>query len=158
VVVKHAKREAARVQKVREVPFTKASRVAVERWLNLRSEILRAHKVADHGSVWLALINPRPCQPMRYRRFQGIMTTVGKGYSLHRFRHTCATNWLRAGVELPLVSRMLGHSTLQQTLCYAEIVRDDIHAAMHKHEEAFERLANAEEATPDDRREKENEQ
>lgn len=144
-IVVHGKRETVRVEKVREVPFTKQARVAVERWLNFRSELLRRGKVKDCDAVWLSLRNPRPLKPMRQRRFDTIVATFGP-YRLHRLRHTCATNWLRAGVEIEVVSRMLGHSNITQTLGYAEIIREDIHAAMHKHEDAFEALANAEEA------------
>jgi integrase len=144
-IVVHGKRESARVEKVREVPFTKQSRVAVDRWLQLRSELLKAAKVKDHGSVWLSIRPSTAMQPMSSRSFERRMGTIGP-YGLHRFRHTCATHWLRAGVDLQIVSELLGHSNIQQTLCYAEIVREDIHKAMHKNEDAFERLANAEEA------------
>lgn len=140
IVVRKAKREAGGEEKTREVPFTKATRVAVQRWLDFRSELK-----PDHDFPWLALRNPRPLKQMRWERFERIVSTCGP-YTLHRFRHTCATLWVRAGVDLEKVQRLLGHATLQQTLAYAELVRDDIHAAMHKNEDVFERLANAEEA------------
>lgn len=33
----------------------------------------------------------------------------------HMLRHTCATRWLRMGVPLQVVSRMLGHASIQTT-------------------------------------------
>lgn len=145
IVVRMAKREAGGAEKMREVPFTKATRVAVERWLAFRTEMK-----PDHDFPWLALRNPVASKPMRWARFAGIVGTCGP-YTLHRFRHTCATLWLRSGVALEKVQRMLGHATLEQTLAYAELNRDDIHAAMHKNEDVFEKLANAEEAHTDER-------
>lgn len=142
VVVRNGKRTSAREDKPREVPYTKAARRAVAAWLDFRAELK-----PDHDKVWLSLKTDTHTRPMRWERFQRIVGTVGD-YGLHRFRHTSATNWLRAGVSIELVSRLLGHSSLQQTLCYAEIIRDDINAAMNKHEDAFERLANAEEGSP----------
>lgn len=150
VVIRNGKRESARRDKTREVPFTKKSRAAVERWLNFRQEILKRARVKDHGRVWLSLKNPTATKAMRWERFERILGTVGQdrdgaNYSLHRLRHTCGTNWVRVGVPSEIVSRLLGHANLQQTLCYVELARDDIHAAIHKHEDAFERLANAQE-------------
>jgi len=137
IVVRYAKREAGGAEKMREVPFTKQTRIAIQRWLDFRAEMK-----PDHDFPWLALRNPVATKPMRWERFGGIVNTCGP-FTLHRFRHTCATLWLRSGVGLEKVQRLLGHATLMQTLAYAELVRDDIHAAMHKHEDAFERLANA---------------
>lgn len=134
VVVTNGKREAGGLDKAREVPFTKQSRLAVARWLEFRALIN-----PKHAEPWLSLYGAHRAKPLRWARYEELIGTVGP-YTLHRFRHTCATNWLRAGVDLSLVSRLLGHSTIQQTLCYAEIVKDDIHKAMHTHEDAFERL------------------
>lgn len=34
----------------------------------------------------------------------------------HYLRHYCATWWLREGIEIPTVSKMLGHSKISTTL------------------------------------------
>ncbi len=41
-------------------------------------------------------------------------------YSPHRLRHSCATNLIRAGVPLPIVARMLNHSSVQTTMRYIQ--------------------------------------
>jgi site-specific recombinase XerD len=41
-------------------------------------------------------------------------------YSPHQLRHGCATNLVRAGVELPLVARMLNHSSTSTTMRYVQ--------------------------------------
>ncbi len=48
----------------------------------------------------------------------------------HRFRHTFATLALRAGLTLGQVRLLLGHSRIDTTLGYAEIVPKDIEAAV----------------------------
>lgn len=43
--------------------------------------------------------------------------------SLHGCRHTCATNMLKAGEPVHVVSRFLGHSNVQITLdTYAHVL------------------------------------
>lgn len=129
----------------REVPYTEAARETMRRWLALRASLDPGHdrpwivavaNVAD--GVWL--------RPMGMDRFAELLTTVGD-WRLHRFRHTCATTWLRAGMSLELVSRHLGHARITQTLSYAELVREDIQRAVEVNEAQFTRLLGE---TPDD--------
>lgn len=142
--------------KFREVPHTDASRTAVGNWLEMRAYCMRKAppKLRGHGRPWLVLTptaSPRnpllpshPFAPMKVGTFGSILHSIpgaGRGddhWELHRFRHTCATEWLRAGMELETVSRLLGHSSLQQTLAYAELVRDDINRAVQRRQGNFE--------------------
>lgn len=134
VVVRYAK-DHENGGKFREVPHTEFSRNKVERWLELRTELAPSHQ-----SPWLSLAPNQPdgnwLNPMSAERFSELMRTVGP-WELHRFRHTCGTEWLRAIGRLEIVSRLLGHATVQQTLGYAEIMRDDLHEAVGKAEAAF---------------------
>jgi site-specific recombinase XerD len=41
--------------------------------------------------------------------------------SLHQFRHSCASDLLEAGVALPDVQRILGHSVIATTVRYTQI-------------------------------------
>lgn len=138
VVVRQRARTPNGKDKLREVPYTEAAREAVARWLVIRDELNPPHdrpwiaaiaNVAD--GVWL--------RPMGFKRFGELLGTIGE-WGLHRFRHTSATTWLRAGMELETVSRLLGHSRLQQTLGYAELAREDIQRAVERNESAFKRL------------------
>lgn len=140
VVVRFAKRESIREEKTRQAPHTKASRIAIDRWLAFRSQMK-----PTHDAVWLSLHGERRAEPMSPHRFEKLIATqIGPSYGLHRCRHTCATLWLRSNVPLEKVQRLLGHASIAQTLCYADIVSDDIAAAMHSAEDIFEKLANAE--------------
>lgn len=135
--------------KHREVPHTKQSRQRVQTWLDFR-ELLIANPSrlkVGHDDPWLSLAANQPFQawlkPMRWARFGELLSKqVGEGWELHRFRHTCATNYLRAGMPLEKVQRLLGHANIQQTLCYTKIVRDDIQRSVEQHEDAFEDQVN----------------
>lgn len=126
--------------KPREVPHTAHTRRVIQTWLDFRALL-----EPDHDKPWLSLSPRQPApgwlKPMRYRRYEELLTDVGN-WQLHRFRHTCATEWLRAGMPLEVVSRLLGHANLQQTLAYAELVREDIQRSMEKLEGAFEKQIN----------------
>jgi site-specific recombinase XerD len=128
----------------REVPHTDDSRRAIRDWLELRTILMREFG-EEHDRPWLVLHpaatpnNPMlpssPAGPMRLNALKAQLSTVG-AWELHRFRHTCGTEWLRAGMELAHVSRLLGHANITQTLGYAEIVADDVHrSAMRAHDD-----------------------
>ena len=57
----------------------------------------------------------------------------------HALRHFAATNWLRQGVGLDEVRRLLGHASLDTTLRYSSLVSADLQQA-HKRAGATERL------------------
>jgi site-specific recombinase XerD len=65
----------------------------------------------------------------------------GDRWRWHRFRHTAATEWLRAGVPLERVRYFMGHASIEQTLAYAEILKEDIAESFSKAQPGFsERL------------------
>lgn len=139
--------------KYREVPYTDDARDAMRRWLGTRAVIMR-HFEVDHGSVWLSLSrnasmnNPlmpsTPAAPMNVRRFGEMMSTMGE-WEMHRFRHTCGTEWLRAGMPLEKVQVLLGHARITQTLGYAKVAGSDVgreaRAAETKFADAVRRAA-----------------
>jgi integrase len=44
----------------------------------------------------------------------------------HQFRHTYATEMLRAGVSFPAVMKLLGHTSPEMTMLYIEVALDDL--------------------------------
>jgi len=58
----------------------------------------------------------------------------------HALRHLAATSWLRHGVGLDQVRRLLGHASLHTTLRYSSLVAADLQRA-HKDAGAIERAA-----------------
>jgi integrase len=142
VVVTHAKSRYGHGKGYREVPYTEEGRRMVGEWLDFRQRILRP----THDEPWLvlsataspnnALLPSSPLNPIETRAFANLVTNVG-AWELHRFRHTCGTEWLRAGVSLERVSKLLGHSNITQTLGYAELVRDDVARDVRRAEADF---------------------
>jgi len=45
----------------------------------------------------------------------------------HRFRHTFATDMVRAGISLPALMRLMGHANIQTTLLYVEVTPLDVY-------------------------------
>jgi len=45
----------------------------------------------------------------------------------HRFRHTFATDMIRAGISLPALMRLMGHAQIQTTLVYIRITPQDVY-------------------------------
>lgn len=119
--------------KIREVPFTKDSRQAIYDWLEFR-----ALMQPEHDRPWLSCWANARNTPMWKSRFDTLLQdTVGEAWAWHRFRHTCATQWVRVGMPLEKVQRFLGHSSIQQTLCYAEILKGDLATEVARHEANF---------------------
>lgn len=55
---------------------------------------------------------------------------VLKSISFHIIRHTWATRTLRFGVPIEIVSKILGHANIRETMIYAKIVNSEIDKAM----------------------------
>jgi len=54
------------------------------------------------------------------------VTTVSKA-NPHRFRHTFGSDMIRAGVSLPALQRLMGHSNIETTLLYIQISPQDVY-------------------------------
>lgn len=55
---------------------------------------------------------------------------VEKSVSFHISRHTWATTALRLGVPIEIVSKILGHANIRETMIYAKIVNSEMDKAM----------------------------
>ena len=55
---------------------------------------------------------------------------VDKSISFHISRHTWATRALRFGVPIEIVSKILGHANIRETMIYAKIVNSEMDKAM----------------------------
>ena len=45
----------------------------------------------------------------------------------HRFRHTFATDMIRAGISLPALMHLMGHAQIQTTMVYVCITPQDVY-------------------------------
>lgn len=92
-----------------------------------------AYSDADDAPVFVNLVGPTALQPLRpssvYDKFSRLKhrlaSVVPAEMTPHWFRHTHATAALMAGVEPLIVSRRLGHSSVQTTLDLYGWVVDD---------------------------------
>ena len=65
---------------------------------------------------------------------------------LHDLRHTMASHAVMNDVPVPVVSRLLGHSSVQMTLRYAHLADRDIEAAAERVGAAMARIMTGEAA------------
>lgn len=110
------------------------------RFLPLAPETVQ---LLDHY-IWLE--RPNPCSAALFVSLKGPargqrMTSAGlrslfryhrrtTGIKLanpHRFRHTFASDMVRAGVSLPALMRLMGHSDIQTTLVYVQVTPQEVY-------------------------------
>jgi site-specific recombinase XerD len=110
------------------------------RWLPLAPETIR---LLDH---YLRLERPPNCGSplfvvLKGRARESRMTPAGlrslfrhhrrttrvAQANPHRFRHTFATDMIRAGISLPALMQLMGHARIQTTLVYIQLTSQDIY-------------------------------
>ena len=110
------------------------------RFLPLAPETIQ---LLDH---YLRLERPHPCSAALFVSLKGPsrgarMTAAGlrslfrhhrhtTGVPLanpHRFRHTFASDMVRAGVSLPALMQLMGHADIQTTLRYVQVTPQDVY-------------------------------
>lgn len=131
-IVVHGKR-VDQNPKVREVPYPDSTRDAVRAWFRFRGLM-----GVKHERLWCSVTGPDPYVAMSPRRMGGVMRQLG-GWELHRLRHTCATERLRAGMRIEELRDFLGHANIAQTQAYAQLLRGDIHKAAARSDKVFQR-------------------
>jgi integrase/recombinase XerD len=71
--------------------------------------------------------------PAVYDLVMRLRAKTGLDFDPHWFRHSAATRWLRDGVPVEVVSRLLGHSSVTTTSAiYGHLTAQDARAAMEK--------------------------
>ena len=84
------------------------------------------------GALFVSLKGPARGQRMtpaglrslfRYHR----RTTGIKLANPHRFRHTFASDMVRAGVSLPALMQLMGHADIETTLLYVQVTPQDVY-------------------------------
>jgi integrase/recombinase XerD len=71
--------------------------------------------------------------PAVYDLVARLRTRTGLDFDPHWFRHSAATRWLRDGVPVEIVSRLLGHSSVTTTSAiYGHLTAEDAREALEK--------------------------
>lgn len=124
-------------QKVRSVPWTPHAQQCMIEWTDFRSTVLHP----PNDSLWVTLAytarGVEQLGPLTLDIFHRALNVFGGGWRWHRFRHTAATEWLRAGMPVEKLRVLLGHGSIEQTLAYTEILKVDISDAMASAQAAF---------------------
>jgi integrase/recombinase XerD len=120
------------------VTFLSPTTTRAVRWYLAARRVSRAE---DH------LFSSRDGRPLKPRHLIQIphRLSARAGHPEHRrlhphaLRHLAATTWLRHGMGLDQVRRLLGHASLQTTLRYSSLVSADVQGA-HRSAAAIERM------------------
>lgn len=95
---------------------------------------LRTWWRTHRNPTWL-FPNRRTGQPLEVSTVQracqqaAARARLRRGVSPHTLRHTFATELLEAGIDLPSIQKMLGHSSLSTTAIYLHVRRNHLQAA-----------------------------
>ena len=111
----------------RTVPASDAVLAGYADYQHERAEILGEEDDCD--MVFVNLYREPLGAPMTYRAakrlFERLARDCGFAVRPHMFRHTAATNWVRAGTDLDVVRALLGHASLASTTVYLHARDED---------------------------------
>jgi integrase/recombinase XerC len=129
--------------KMRVVPVGRTAQAAVEIWLSVRAQLLKAE---DESALFLGQqgkrITPRTIQLRlnRHGQQQGLPQRIHP----HQLRHSFATHMLQGSGDLRAVQEMLGHASIASTQVYTHLdfqhlaqVYDQAHPRAHRSKEAM---------------------
>lgn len=113
----------------REVPFTQACRESVREWIEFRAAMK-----PGHDRPWLNLWAADTArEPVARETFDKLLANyLGQEWSYRRMRHTAGVNWLRAGLTIWELQRLLGHRTIKDALPYGEAIETPLERRMER--------------------------
>lgn len=113
--------------KERLVPITMAIREDLENYLVNARTVLTADNPKE-TAFFVSVRGNRISGQMLYERLQQLKEKAGieKEIGLHTLRHSIATHLLKGGMKIEMVSRLLGHSSLESTQIYTHIMYEEI--------------------------------
>ncbi len=110
----------------RTVPASEAVLATYADYQFERADVARG---ADSDMVFVNLYHEPLGAAMTYRSAKGFFDRLAAecGFALrpHMLRHTAATNWVRAGVDIDVVQRLLGHFSMSSTAVYLHARDED---------------------------------
>jgi len=99
--------------------------------------------ITNEPEVFVSLKGPARGKPLKpaglrslfrhHRKMTGVLPA-----NPHRFRHTFGSDMIRAGVSLPALQRLMGHSHIHTTMIYIHLTPQDIFA---EYARAVERMS-----------------
>jgi site-specific recombinase XerD len=122
----------------RFVPADRRIRQTVARILALRTLASPAHLARSEGLLLPRLRTHHAVYEALSRALADNAQRAGCSgpVSLHRLRHTFASEMIRLGVSLPALMQLLGHKDIRMTLRYVQVTQPDLqrefHSARHR--------------------------
>jgi integrase/recombinase XerD len=117
----------AKSRSPRTVPASEAVLSAYADYRFERDQVLGSGDERD--MVFVNLYHEPLGAPVRYRAAKGFFERLARdcGFPIrpHMLRHTAATNWIRAGVPLDVVQKLLGHLSPSSSLVYLHAADTD---------------------------------
>jgi integrase/recombinase XerD len=84
-------------------------------------------------NIWATPRGQAWSYPAAYDLVTRLRAKTGLDFDPHWFRHTAATRWLRDGVPIEVVSKLLGHSSVTVTSAvYGHLTAQDARAALER--------------------------
>jgi len=124
ITVKHGKGN-----KQRQIPI--AEPLVSDLWAYLQTRLPLKNNAVFISSTTGERLSVTPLQQL-FRRAIKDCGLDGKGYTIHKFRHSYATLLLKNGVDLLSLQKLLGHSDLNNTKIYTHIANDDLRTQASK--------------------------
>lgn len=115
--------------KERVVMFSDKAKYYICKYLNNRND--------NNKALFISVRKPH--SRIGKRRVEKIISdiklnsNIDKKVTPHSFRHTMATNMIKAGANITTVQKLLGHSNINTTLLYTDINMNDISQEYQKY-------------------------
>lgn len=89
------------------------------------------------ASLFLSLKGPQRGRPMTPAGLRSLFRHHRRTCDIpharpHRFRHTFGSDMIRAGVSLPALMRLMGHSQIHTTMIYVQLSPQDVWSEYHR--------------------------
>mgnify|MGYP001576497316 FL=1 len=114
--------------KERKIYFTVKAKILLKRYIKNRKGINKALFIAEKF----------PFQRIGDRAIESSIKKVAKAANFdksvfpHLFRHSFATHSLNAGMSLPILQKIMGHSDPGTTMVYAELSDENVRHAVRR--------------------------
>jgi integrase len=107
-----------------------------ERFIPIKDDlmaVLKKQKRKANGSYVFGTTNGEPRHNNILRELKRAARRAGiEHITIHMLRHTFASHLVMAGVDLPTVQKLLGHSSITTTMIYAHLAPDHLRSAIEK--------------------------
>lgn len=125
--------EGTKTSRQRRIPLPDLCRQCMEAYLPRRHNVLAKSDSCDEPALFVNSCGRRLSKESLSRGIARLAEAASEKITLHQFRHTCASELLMAGTQLPHVQKLLGHRSIQSTMQYLHVADIELRRAMERH-------------------------